>query len=564
MLRAIFPLRLPSPTPSRQRLWLALLASALPVWTACRADQRRAAASREIAGAAGGTGESAPLDLDRPREPSCGHASCFAPELGGLDPNDPARQRRDVRGTTSAAPSVSAPAGCSALGPELVYTLDLRAFAEPAPLELGLHAGFNGSLRIERGTPEDPYVVACNADQLSGLNDAFLSVTLEPDLYRVVVDGESASDAGDFELWLELLPREGRCRAAPPNDRCDQAIPLDASRPQQIVVGTTECATDQAQPLWECGDFGDRRGEVFYGLDLSARDQATLLHASTDVEPRGSDVLIYVLRDAGGECAETLLCSNDDQRGSGPSELWASLPPGHYLLGVENRNTAPSDFGLLVELGDVCHVDNDTCQTAQELAPALGTQRLTAWPMCGDDSLRSACQPEPSPDLFYRLDLRTFTAPVLVRASTSRAGKPLQSLLLMGESAGTCAGELWCGDFELWLPPAVYYLALDAFRDQQGPVELSVTLSTEGAPAPAACIDERVAQCAREFDCCDGDGESCWLVLRSCGLAPQALDCLCAADPRCCGGPGTSYECGALLAECGTFCQGFDPVVSCP
>jgi hypothetical protein len=276
-------------------------------------------------------------------------------------------------------------------------------------------------------------------------------------------------------------------------------------------------------------------------------------------------VLLYVVRDAGGECAETLLCSNETRTDSGPSELWASLPPDHYLIAVEDRNTAPSGFGLLVELGDACQVDNDTCQTAQDLPPTLGTQQLTAWPMCGDDSLRSTCQRTgPTPDIFYRLDLRSFAAPVLVQASASRAGEPLESLLLMGESQGTCAGELWCGDFELWLPPAVYYLALDTFRDQQGPVELSETLSSEGAPAAAACIDDRVAQCAREFDCCDGDGEGCWLALRSCGLAPEALDCLCTADPRCCGGACTSFECGALLAECGTFCPDFDPVVACP
>lgn len=414
MLRAISRLRLPSS--SRACYRLARLAYALPLLVACSSEPPRAGADAELSGAATPTGEIASPELERPREPGCDRASCSVPELGGLNPNDPARQRRDVRGTTLAAPSANAPASCAGLGPELVYTLDLRAFAEPVPLELGLQAAFNGSLRIERGTPEDPQVVACNADQVSGLRDAFLGVTLEPDLYRVVVDGESPADAGDFELWLELLPRAGRCRAAPPNDRCDQATPLDPSRLEQVVVGSTECATDQAQPLWECGDFGARRGEVFYGLDLSARDEATLLHASTDVEPRGADVLVYVLRDAGGECAETLLCSNEARTDGGPSELWASLAPGHYLIGVEDRNTTPGDFGLLVELGGACHVDNDTCQTAQELAPSLGTQRLTTWPMCGDDSLRTSCGLEPSPDIFYRLDLRTFTEPVLVQA----------------------------------------------------------------------------------------------------------------------------------------------------
>ena len=517
------------------------------------------------------TGDSAaPALVARDVTPSlpalpCASASCPMPALTGLDPRDPARQRIEVRGSTQDAPSLRAPAACPGLGPELVYPLDLRAFPAAARFELGLTGTFDGSLRIERGSAQDPFIVACNADQVSGVDEAFLAVTLEPDLYQVVIDGETAADAGEFELWLELLPREGRCRTAPANDRCEQATPLDPGRQRQVVVGTTECATDQAQPLWECGNFGDRRAEVFYGLDLSSRSETTILHASTEVEPSGADVALYVVRDVTGECAETLQCSFDRERPSTAAELWAALPPARYVLAVENRGVQANDFGLMVELNGACQVDNDTCATAAEIEPLLGTQRLTAWPMCGDDSLRSSCQPSgPTPDIFYRLDLRAFAEPILVQASATRSGSAFESLLLMGESAGSCAGELWCGDFELRLPPAVYYLALDAFRDQQGPVELSITLSAEAPPAPAACIDAEVAQCARQFDCCDGDGDQCWLALRSCGLAPEALDCLCTADPACCDGPGTSYDCGSLLAECGTFCEGFDPAVACP
>lgn len=482
--------------------------------------------------------------------------------LGPPRPDDPARQRIEVRGTTLGAASARAPASCPGLGPEVAYQLDLRAFVQPVPLALGLRGTFDGSLRIERGAPEDPALLACNADHVSGLQDAFLRVTLEPELYRVIVDGEAEGAAGEFELWLELLPQEGRCRSAPDNDRCERPRSLDPGERRQVVVGSTECATDQALPGWECGNFDERRAEVFYGLDLSARSEPVLLHASTDLEPAGADVLLYVLRDAGGECAETLACNNQGREGA--AELWALLPPDRYLLAVESRSARGSDFGLLVELGEACAVGNDTCQTAQPIEPVLGTQRLVAWPMCGDDSLSSACQRvAPTPDVFYRLDLGAFSAPVRVQATTALAGQPLQSLLLLGEREGTCAGELWCGDFDLWLPPAVYYLALDAFRDQQGPVELGVTLSTAEPPARSACIDATVAECARRLDCCAGDGDGCWLALQSCGLEAAALACLCASDPACCGA-GISYECGARLEECGTFCPGFDPAVACP
>src|SRR5689334_17786861 len=146
MLRAISPLCLRSVS-SRPLLWLALLSSALPVLAACSSDEPRAAEGPELASAAGAAGESAPPDPEwtpGAATPGCDRASCLAPELGGLDPRDPARQRRDVRGTT-AGPSASASASCPGLGPELSYALDLRAFREPAKLELGLHADFNGS-----------------------------------------------------------------------------------------------------------------------------------------------------------------------------------------------------------------------------------------------------------------------------------------------------------------------------------------------------------------------------------------------------------------------------------
>lgn len=487
-------------------------------------------------------------------------------DLGAqLDPRELARQYVSVHASTLGAASAAAPASCPALGATAQYGLDLSAFDVPVQLVLSLRAGFDGLLRVERGGLEDPALVACNADHASGVDDALLSLTLEPDRYRIFVMGEGAADAGEFELSLQLLPRAGRCRSAPANDRCADAVALDPEQPRQALYGTTECATDQAQPLWECGNFADRRAEVFYSLDLSRRGEPVLLHASTAVEPVGADVVLYVVREASGECAETLLCSAERGEPGAPAELWAALPPDRYLLAVEERSGRAADFGLLVELGEACSVSNDTCQTAQALEPLPGTQRIIAHPSCGDDSLRSTCERTgPSPDVFYRLDLSGAATPTRVQASTSLHGHSLASLVLLAEHDGTCAGELGCGDFDLWLPPAVYFLALDAFRDQQGPVELSLTLSSDGAPPNATCIDAGIAECARAQDCCDGDGDRCSLVLQSCGLEPAALACLCAADPACCGGPGTSYECGRLLAECGTFCPGFDPAESCP
>jgi hypothetical protein len=186
--------------------------------------------------------------------------------------------------------------------------------------------------------------------------------------------------------------------------------------------------------------------------------------------------------------------------------------------------------------------------------------------MCGDDTINTSCAlGSSSSDIFYRLDLSQFPGRVHVRADTRRADAPFDSLALLADAGETCGAELWCGDFDLWLEPAKYYLALDeAYRDHQGPVQLDIDLDTTAAPPVVDCIDAQVAQCAREQGCCRGDGTECWLVYLSCGLAREALDCLCAAEPACCDGRGDSDECGTLLQGCGTFCPDFDPLVSCP
>lgn len=474
------------------------------------------------------------------------------------------RQRVVLHGDSSVDPRRRSASQCASLGPDVAYDLDLRAFPEPVLVYLGLHASLDSSLRIERGPEEDPFVVACNEDHVPDLGDAFLAVTLPPERYRVIADAEQPGDGGPFELTVELPSRNGLCREAPPNDHCEQATPVDLGAGPQVFVGTTACASDQADPPWECGDFARRGGEVFYALDLSDRSSPVLLHATTDVEPKGADAILFIVRDA-GVCAETLFCNDDASPDLVSSELWARLEPGRYLLAVEGSLGGPVDFGLQVTLDpQACAVSNDTCVTAEEITPSPGHQSFTTWPMCGDDTLYTSCGGlVPSPDIFYRLDLSQFQGLVHVQVATERAGRSFERLVLMAAAEETCGAELWCGDFDLWLEPATYYLALDGFRDQQGPVQVSIDIDTAEPPQTKPCIDEPLAQCAREQDCCLGDGSECWLVYLSCGLAREALDCLCTADPACCDGPGDSFECDRLLQGCGTFCPGFDPALSC-
>ncbi len=496
----------------------------------------------------------------------CPAGSCGAAALAFF-PNDPYRQRRVIRGDTSRAENARSRANCAGLGPDQTYELDLRAFSGPVSAYLHVRAGFDVSLAIETGRQDDPFLVACNEDHAPGAEDAFIAATLEPKLYRVVVDAERGDSSGAFELVVELASPTGRCGAPPPNDRCNEAIVIDPDRPAQTFFGTTQCASDQAHANWECGAyFADRPVEVFYSIDLSGRTQPALLHATTQIAPTNHDTVLFVTRDVLGECAEPLICGDDDSR-SVQAELWANLEPGFYFLGVESYE-GYGDFGLSVEISAAsCVPANDTCQAAQVIDPKLGAQTLRAWPGCGDDTLTTNCNAlAPSPDIFYRLDLREFEGKVRVRANAVRGDVAFDKLLLMADGGGTCGNELSCGNFDLWLAPDSYYLALDGFRDQHGPVDLTLEIET-GAPPPVAdCIDERVATCARaeNVDCCSGNDAECWLIFTSCGLRPEALSCLCAADPDCCGGRNTSYQCRRLLEECGTFCAGFDRVLTCP
>ena len=482
-----------------------------------------------------------------------------------FDASNPYRQRQVVSGSTRLAESSHSRSDCPGPAPDLVYELDLRAATEPVSTYLELRADFDAVLAIETGPPADAFLVACNEEHAPGAQEAFLAVTLVPELYRVVVDGATVDAYGEFALSVEWPATSGRCGAPPANDRCDQAFPIDPDRPLQTFFGTTECASDQAHTSWECGEFDDRDPDVFYGLDLSQRSEPVLLHAQTGLAPTNHDTRLLLLRERGGECAETLFCN--DAYHADMAELWARLDPGRYLLAVETIG-GTGDFGLSVELAEQpCVVDNDTCATAQALEPRLGVQTLTTWPGCGDDSIVSGCSGlQPSPDIFYRLDLSSFSSPVRVRADARRGSDAFEQLALMAEQAGSCGNELRCGNFDLWLEPRPYYLALNGFRDQQGPVKLTVELALDHPPAPADCIDAAVAACARadREECCSGDGDDCWLSFLSCGLRPEALDCLCETDPSCCGAHEPSYDCAQVLARCGTFCDGFDPVLTCP
>lgn len=473
------------------------------------------------------------------------------------------RQRLSVRGDTSPASSRRAGGPCAGQGPDWIYELDLRSFSQPMTLNVALRAAFDGSLRLEEGRWDDPFLIACNEDHVDGANEAFLGVELEPARYRLVVDGEGADDAGEFELELELATAVARCALPPPNDRCADAVAIAPRTGVQAFFGSTRCATDQVDALPECGNFYDRDGDVFYSLDLSALDAPVRLRASTDLLPTSFANSLFVTRDVGGSCSPAFTCSSST---TGATQLWAKLEPGRYFLGVEGSEGATGEFGLAVELAaDACVVSNDTCQTAQVIEPRLGTQSFTAWPLCGDDSISTACQRgSPTPDLFYRLDLSSHSQPVHVRASARLGSSSYESLLLLADAGGTCGSELWCGDVDLWLEPRSYYLALDGYRDQQGPVELTLTLDVADPPQPAECIDARVASCAQSADCCAGDGQQCWLALLSCGLRREALDCLCERAPRCCGtGYDANAACGDALVQCGSFCSGFDPVLDC-
>lgn len=491
---------------------------------------------------------------------TCAGSGCSTLPLA-FNPNDPYRQQRVIRGDMRGAENVRSRADCTGLGPDRIYELDLSAFSAPVAAYLHVRAGFDASLAIETGRRDDPFLVACNEDHAPGADDAFISAMLEPKPYRIVVDGEHAEASGEFELVVDLPSPTGRCAAPPPNDRCSRAIPLDPERPVQTSFGTTRCASDQAHAKGICGISVNQELDVFYSLDLTERTEPVLMHATTRLAPTDHHTVLFVTRDVLGECAEPLICA-DESTGRGGTELWANLEPGQYFLGVQSY-VGSGDFGLSVELSaEPCAPANDTCQTAQAIEPTLGVQQIMASPGCGDDSIVTRCGGLfPSPDIFYRLDLSEFQGPVHVRAQAEAF-----SLVLMADGGGTCGNELYCGDIDLWLSPEVYYLALDTEIYQQGPLSLTVEIETNNPPAPADCIDDRIAACARaqRESCCNGDGSACSLVFSSCGLSSEALSCLCAADPDCCGGRGSSSECRRHLEECGTFCPGYDPALSCP
>ena len=98
----------------------------------------------------------------------------------------------------------------------------------PGPVEVGLARGACGDLRVEQcATPLYP-------DERSRL----ISTTLAPDRYLLLVD----SAAAGAQVHVNISTGALSCSAAPANDECGPALPLDPGAPVQSLSGTLACA----------------------------------------------------------------------------------------------------------------------------------------------------------------------------------------------------------------------------------------------------------------------------------------------------------------------------------
>lgn len=518
-------------------------------------------------GEAGGKSCSAPLCDGASCGP--GKGTCKAPiRLGGPNPLEGGWRDLVIAGDTRCGKSEHLGQDCAAAGSELVFELDLSEVPSGVVVRGVLDAAFDGSLHIERGQCEDPVVVACNEDHADGVDRAVVSATLEPDHYRLVVDAEREGEGGEFSLSLLLRAEDAQCAESPENDGCDGAIDLDPDLPVQTVVGSTRCAHNDAYSFFEC-HLDDTTPDVFYRLDLSARDEPVVVRASTDIAPTDFDTILYVMDSAQGHCFAALACNDDgpsqEQRLPGSSELVTRLEPGQYFLVVDGVDGA-GDFGLRVSLNEVECAANVSCEDALDLDASEGESSYTVDTVCATSSLVTRCSAYGNgPDVYYRLDLSAYAGPVRVRAAMPDSyGWSLALLPSAGEAS--CGSQRLCsGDsLEAVLEPGVYYIAVSAPRNAERSGELALELEAVAADQLVDCVDTAVADCAEDLlsagdtSCCDEPTGSCLYAWSSCGLDPGLRACVCDAAPECCEPFSSGPDCAAVFATCGLLCPSFD------
>jgi hypothetical protein len=412
-------------------------------------------------------------------------------------------------------------------------------FDAPAPFEVGLARGACGDLRVEQ----------CATPLYSDQRSRLISATLAPDRYLLLID----SAATGAQVHASLTRGALSCSAAPANDECASALPLDLGAPVQSVIGTLACAHPSVTP--RCAAF--QAADVFYTLDLSDRAGETLLDVDVTA-PQYRDVTATLFGAASEGCSEVWMCG---------SQFSARVAPGVYRIAVSAAAepaagpihpglpgvsaAEPSPFALRIGLGqsDCAQTRNTSWQTALDLDPSLARQLIRGNTACGRAALDAACFGDRgAPELYYRLDLRGAAGPRSLTMHSLLGADTVAYLLLAGADGVpelTSCDALLDDDAVFHLAPRLYYFVVDGRVRNAARFELELELSDE-RPGTRPCVDDELESCMADSEPACSDSVASPRCLESaveCGLAPSAYDAFCGGAPGCCSGAEEVLDC---------------------
>jgi hypothetical protein len=324
-----------------------------------------------------------------------------------------------------------------------------------------MNSTYDGALVILGACGETRSELACN-DDAPTTSRSEVQATLDPGLYYLVVDGYG-SGMGQYEVSLAMTPMQSIGQV------CGGALPLTPGAP---VAGTTVGEAN----YFEASCAGQARSpDRVYAIDITQRSRLRVRMQST------YDGALY-LRSTCADPSTEVAC-NDDFEDTRHSLLTATVDPGRYFVYADGFSEGASgDYSLAAEVIPAAGTGaaGDACASAGAITP--GTD-LVADTFTAADDVAGSCGGTGSPDLVYRLDVRTRTR---VRASFTTAEFP--PIMYIQRTCGDPTSEVVCLDarsgapIDQTLTTGTYYLVIDgADQNSFGSASLHLQLDDLGA-----------------------------------------------------------------------------------
>lgn len=201
--------------------------------------------------------------------------------------------------------------------------------------------------------------------------------------------GDGLCDGARAEDW-QSCPADCEAPDPPPNDLCQQAVPVTPEGHQEFDGSTAGAGTE----------FQEERGaDVFYRFVLQQRTRVQVLMESAPPW----DTFLYLARGPCGALQE--VAANDDSGVEGASRIDAYVEAGEYHVvatGFWGLRCGP--FHLSMDFDPLPpRPPNDTCAQARNLRPGLG--QLQAHGTTAGGAPDYAGSFRESPDVFYAIEV---------------------------------------------------------------------------------------------------------------------------------------------------------------